>query len=521
MPADKLQILLIRTNSMKSLTNPRYIIAIFLFLVISSIYALYVRNSHRFEKNTIVLTKQGFSPAGLKIKKGTTVKFVSQLSADYWPASDPHPSHTIHPSFDPQRSIKPSQSWSFEFHELGTYRYHDHLNPIYKGTIVVVDENTPTVGQSSDFYLSLSECRDNTDQDTKRDCFTSILEEMVLAKGTDVTFNLVNRLRNEDPDFSAECHTIVHALGEISYWKYAQDHKLPQTGDISYCGFGYIHGFMQELGHHSKNFLKEASDLCDHFAKINYHGFEQTVDPLDQCYHGVGHGLAFYYVPLYWDSELDAISRGAEDCHKLSGVQTNVSNCIYGLFGGISSIYTGGHGYQLPINKDDPLWICKSQVDDLKEPCFDSMVSTLSVIFGKDLTRISLFFSGIEDKYLFQAYYSLGDLSSRWLALSEIKLGDVVSFCGRVSGAKRKGCVLGFAEGLIRNFYPQDAPHIALDFCRSKFLNKLEDNQCLVGLLSEMKLIYPDRIVEMLQKLSVTEYQNVCRSDALKKYCPS
>ncbi len=499
--------------------NHKIIIILPLFLILLGVCGFFVKNFYFFEKNTIVLTKQGFSPAGLKIKKGTTIKFVSRLSEDFWPASDPHPSHTIYSVFDPQKSLKPSQSWSFVFDELGTFRYHDHLNPIYKGTVVVVDENTPSVNQDQDFDLSLSQCKSKTDMDSKRECFTSILEDMVLAKGPDATFSLVNDLRSEDVGFSAECHTIVHSLGEISYWKYAEDHKLPQTGNISYCGFGFIHGFMQELGHHSKDFLKEANFICDHFIKIDYQAFEQTVDPLDQCYHGVGHGLAFYYVPLYWDDELEAISRGTDDCHKLSGGQTKISNCVYGLFGGISSIYTGGHGYQLPIKKEDPLWICKSQPDDLKEPCFDSMVPTLGVIFGHDLPRLASFFDGIEDKFLFQAFYSLGDLSSRWFALDEISLQKVISFCSYQKGAKRKGCIQGFAEGLIRNVYPQKAPDTALSFCRSRFLNNLEKNQCFVGFISEMKLMYPGRIKEILSKLTPKELRSICDKDTLKEFC--
>ncbi|MBM3257264.1 MAG: hypothetical protein FJY98_02960 [Candidatus Liptonbacteria bacterium] len=93
----------------------------------------------------ITYTDQGFSPVSLTISKGEKVIFENQSSRAFWPASAPHPAHTTYPerqgcvasTFDacgPQASGDP---WEFQFNRVGTWRYHDHLNPSKMGTIIV------------------------------------------------------------------------------------------------------------------------------------------------------------------------------------------------------------------------------------------------------------------------------------------------------------------------------------------------------------------------------------------------
>lgn len=87
----------------------------------------------------------GYSPATLKIKKGVVVVFKNQGSGSIWPASGTHPAHNVYPikggcidsAFDACTAIKSGESWTFEFDVVGTWKYHDHLNPAFTGTIIV------------------------------------------------------------------------------------------------------------------------------------------------------------------------------------------------------------------------------------------------------------------------------------------------------------------------------------------------------------------------------------------------
>lgn len=87
---------------------------------------------------TVTLTDNGFTPETLTIHQGQTVKFTSTQGSFFWPASNPHPTHTIYPEFDPQQPIAGTDSWSFTFERVGTWRYHDHLAPYFTGTITVL-----------------------------------------------------------------------------------------------------------------------------------------------------------------------------------------------------------------------------------------------------------------------------------------------------------------------------------------------------------------------------------------------
>lgn len=84
------------------------------------------------------LTDNGFSPASVTIKKGETVKFVNKSTGPMGVASNPHPTHTDYPGFDQNKSASQGQKeYDFTFEKVGTWGYHNHLNPSVTGTVVV------------------------------------------------------------------------------------------------------------------------------------------------------------------------------------------------------------------------------------------------------------------------------------------------------------------------------------------------------------------------------------------------
>lgn len=86
---------------------------------------------------TVTLTKDGFVPAEISLKKGDSITFKNTTGNLYWPASNLHPSHLLYPEFDPQQPIQPTDSWTFMFDKPGEWKFHDHLSPYFTGTITV------------------------------------------------------------------------------------------------------------------------------------------------------------------------------------------------------------------------------------------------------------------------------------------------------------------------------------------------------------------------------------------------
>lgn len=87
---------------------------------------------------TVTITKTGFVPATIKIKKGQQVTWTNTDTKDHQVSADPHPSHSSLPNLSETSKILPQESMSFTFEKTGTYGYHDELNPLtLKGTVIV------------------------------------------------------------------------------------------------------------------------------------------------------------------------------------------------------------------------------------------------------------------------------------------------------------------------------------------------------------------------------------------------
>ncbi|MBI2128879.1 cupredoxin domain-containing protein [Candidatus Woesearchaeota archaeon] len=95
--------------------------------------------------NVVEITSSGFSPKTLAISAGETVVFTNKDGSAHWPASAVHPTHSVYPEsggcigskFDACRSLAQDESFSFTFNSKGSWKYHDHLNPAFTGTIIV------------------------------------------------------------------------------------------------------------------------------------------------------------------------------------------------------------------------------------------------------------------------------------------------------------------------------------------------------------------------------------------------
>ncbi len=116
-----------------------------LFVVFVSACVQGTQQSGTVEENTIEITSSGFNPNFIEVRAGTVVTFVNKDASPHWPASDVHPTHTVYPefkgcigsTFDACKALQPGESWSFNFTKLGTWKYHDHLNPSLTGKITV------------------------------------------------------------------------------------------------------------------------------------------------------------------------------------------------------------------------------------------------------------------------------------------------------------------------------------------------------------------------------------------------
>ena len=86
---------------------------------------------------TIRYTNKGYIPANITVKAGTMVMFVNESDQDMWAASNGHPAHTDLPTFDQFEFSPKGSQYVYTFDQVGSWKYHDHIAPIYGGVIIV------------------------------------------------------------------------------------------------------------------------------------------------------------------------------------------------------------------------------------------------------------------------------------------------------------------------------------------------------------------------------------------------
>lgn len=105
-------------------------------------------------EHKVVFVSDAFSPKEITIKKGDVVTWVNNSDRNIWPASAIHPTHSVYPGSGIEKCDTPDKgkifdacspgiasgdSWSFQFNEVGEWRYHDHLRSTVYGKITVTE----------------------------------------------------------------------------------------------------------------------------------------------------------------------------------------------------------------------------------------------------------------------------------------------------------------------------------------------------------------------------------------------
>lgn len=86
---------------------------------------------------TVSYTDAGFAPSPTTVAVGSTVTFTNESSKSMWVASAVHPTHSLLPGFDQLKSVGKGESYEYTFTKVGTWKYHNHVNPGDTGSVVV------------------------------------------------------------------------------------------------------------------------------------------------------------------------------------------------------------------------------------------------------------------------------------------------------------------------------------------------------------------------------------------------
>ena len=203
-----------------------FIISIFFFLYPIP-YTLYPSLAHS-ETQVIEMTSSGFVPTEVTVDQNTTIIFLNKDTQARWPASNLHPTHEIYSEFDPKKPIEPGGSWSFKPKKAGIWKYHDHLLPHIRATLVVNQEEGETAADVS-FIEKLKDALNNI-LDKIKGIFSKISSGLASRSGQ--KYNLdVEEFRKLAPSDQLEgLKTFANSQGADKAWQFVLDTYKGQSG---------------------------------------------------------------------------------------------------------------------------------------------------------------------------------------------------------------------------------------------------------------------------------------------------
>lgn len=272
-----------------------------LLVIAFSLFLLFSRDRDSKQKqtnsgtiSTVELKEDGFSPKEITIQAGDTVRFVTTRGKPFWPASNLHPTHEIYPEFDPKEPVNPGQSWSFRFDKAGTWQYHDHLAPLYRGVIIVENKSKVSPESYLTRYADEAMARCATAK-YRPGCYDKEIPKITASLSMEEAFKVLRIVQEKDGQYWY-CHVVSHELAQqetkkdLNKWK-----DVVARCPVSMCSNGCIHGAFQErfrseelAPNQLEAFEDEVADVCEKKEDWSENGQEKF-----SCYHALGHLLIY------------------------------------------------------------------------------------------------------------------------------------------------------------------------------------------------------------------------------------
>lgn len=447
----------------------------------------------------IELREDGFYPSSISVPQGAEITFRSALERSFWPASNIHPAHGLYPEFDPERPIGKDKTWSFVFAKSGTWEFHDHLAPSFTGTIVVRDEKGGV--QVAD------DC-----QEDSRDyhCWLRDLRGALAQGGINAAFERMAQLYEEDETFASSCHSLAHDLGLAAYPYFLKDESSILTPKAAFCASGFYHGFMEALLTTTRS-VEDAQEFC---ALVEEAVVPFSPDAALQCYHGVGHGAMDLTVSMAdaneRRSEQELLEPALVFCREASSDELQLYRCASGVFNSLANFYVKSE-FGLEVNWQDPLWICRTQAEDLQESCFGNMNTVLFWAAKGDFLQAASWVKDMEDEQAMPTIRYLAGLAA--LDVARGSHGQAVLLCRELQAPLTTACVEGFAHGFLEHGLPDREYEEALEFCETSLMSVQERDTCLSYVLSNLSGWYSKERAQGICEGFSSEYRSYCRQE--------
>lgn len=347
-----------------------------------------------------------------------------------------------------------------------------------------------------------------------RTCREKYVISVLKKSGTRRAFLIIEQLKKQDSVFAVECHAFSHTIGVAAYPLLISNIDVFSV-PISACEIGYIHGLMMEIVMH-KGELDYAEKYCE---KLRSYAWRDRIY-LEQCYHGVGHGLPLY---LAFNGDTDKkvivkndlyglIDGGFELCNKHFNSEWE---CKRGVFGGIANILMGNHGVEVKnVKISDVFRVCLIQPENLRKSCYEMMAPALMQLTQLDVKR-SIELSRIYIKNPNDLVYMAQPLgSSITTSINNASPLIVANICRSFKETNAVNiCIEGYATSIVDATVISDFEKDILSVCDAGVLSEDEYLHCRAGALSQAKgSISESKFKILCTNLNEIEKKSFCKN---------
>lgn len=330
---------------------------------------------------------------------------------------------------------------------------------------------------------AVEQCKDATYKNT---CYNDVINKTFKERGLAAAFDTLSAVYDADPSYLVTCHAEVHELGKAAYLEFHTSGNVELSSKTTYCGYGFYHGFMEELIYQTGDF-GEAQDFCAYAgAQVpNPPGYAQGA-----CYHGIGHGVTDGTDPRLWGSAINMVTPGLALCEKVAENTPDWQyRCDSGVFNSIALLYPD-EKYRLNAH-GDPFSLCKTSSFSVieKRACYDQMNTLAMRMAGFDFgTAIRSVESITNREYRLIAIHGLSGMyfsnaRNRRFNFSPKEVSDV---CASL-GADAEACITGVIGGIQEFGTPGAEYKDMFPLCDSPELNKKFAPACYAGIIDSTK----------------------------------
>lgn len=365
-------------------------------------------------------------------------------------------------------------------------------------------------------HINIALCKKETTK--QQTCFARILENTLAEKGLSKAFDVLALIYATDEIFAADCHGNTHELGKTAYQLFHKNKEIDLTPKASYCGFGFYHGFMEELLYQGGT-MEEAREFCAYVDKT----LSGISNAKGSCYHGIGHGVVDGTDTRAWGNPEAIITPGLTLCEQVGEDERHKGRCASGVFNSLAILYERPDKYNLRVVADDPYRICENQSPDyFKRACYDEM-NTLVLRFAEfDFKKAVAYILKIpETTHAVSAADSLAGYAAKFRYKKKLETAyhNAIKACRLLPQDVFISCIRGFGGGLVEFGEPEREYEESLAFCQTNDLNSEEQKACLHRVLNLLAVMYPkDAVVAICERYVALSHGELCNE--LKRNIP-